>query len=65
MAVTRHVYESTASPANTAEPEASRDDLIEKWIRRAIVELQSGEREFAEDLMVDVLYLMGRGRDPV
>lgn len=60
-----HVYESSRSPANGAAPDATREDDIECWIRRAIVELREGNKDFAEDLLVDVLYLIGRGRDPV
>jgi len=54
------VHESIQSPANAVDETATNEDLIERWVRRAILELQSGNRDFAEELMVDVLYLIGR-----
>src|SRR5215475_4225343 len=55
-----HVYDAAGdSPANNAGP--SKNDNIEAWVLRAIKALQDGEKDFAEELMVEILYLIGRG----
>lgn len=45
----------------TIKPDASNEDLIEKWVYRALGALKAGEKDMAEELMVDILYLIGRG----
>ena len=42
-------------------PEASTEDLIEMWAQRALRALRSHDRELAEELLVDILFLIGRG----
>lgn len=54
---------ATVNPADDLKiaPEATREDLIEKWVYRALGALKAGEKDLAEELMVDILYLIGRG----
>ena len=42
-------------------PEASTEDLIEMWARRALAALKDSEKDLAEELLVDILFLIGRG----
>jgi hypothetical protein len=41
--------------------EATPHDLIEMWTRRALGALRDGEKDLAEELLVDILFLIGRG----
>lgn len=41
--------------------ELSREDWLGRTARRAIDALKSGEKDFAEELLIDILYLIGRG----